>query len=42
MTGKVTIPQLQQMKTDGKKIVGLVVWDYQMARIVDDIGIEIM
>jgi len=42
MASKVTIPQLHQMKNDGKKIVGLVVWDYQMARIVDDIGVEIM
>jgi 3-methyl-2-oxobutanoate hydroxymethyltransferase len=42
MAGKVTIPQLQQMKRDGRKIVGLVVWDYQMARIVDGIGVEIM
>lgn len=42
MTSKVTIPQLQQMKRDGKKIVGAVVWDYQMARIVDGVGVEIM
>lgn len=42
MASKVTIPQLQQMKRDGKKIVGMVVWDYQMARIADRAGIEIM
>lgn len=42
MSGKVTIPQLQQMKRDGKKIVGIVVWDYQMARIVDDVGVDIL
>lgn len=42
MASKVTIPQLQQMKRDGKKIVGAVVWDYQMARIVDGVGVEIM
>ncbi|MDH3533673.1 MAG: 3-methyl-2-oxobutanoate hydroxymethyltransferase [Gammaproteobacteria bacterium] len=42
MASKVTIPQLQQMKRDGKKIVGMVVWDYQMARIADAAGIEIM
>ena len=42
MSGKVTIPQLQQMKRDGRKIVGLVVWDYQMARIVDRVGVEIV
>ena len=38
----VTIPKLQQMKRDGEKIVGVVVWDYQMARIVDRTNIEIM
>lgn len=42
MTKKVTIPGLQQMKNDGEKIVGVVVWDYQMARIVDRVGVEIM
>jgi len=42
MTDKVTIPQLQQMKRDGEKIVGVVAWDYHMARIVDRIGVEIM
>jgi 3-methyl-2-oxobutanoate hydroxymethyltransferase len=42
MAGKVTIPKLQQMKRDGNKIVGAVVWDYQMARIVDRVGVEIM
>lgn len=42
MPNKVTIPQLQQMKRDGEKIVGVVVWDYQMARIVDRVGVEIM
>ncbi len=30
------------MKHDGKKIVGVVVWDYQMARIVDRAGVEIV
>src|SRR6266511_1552359 len=29
---KVTIPALQQMKRDGRKIVGVVAWDYQIAR----------
>jgi 3-methyl-2-oxobutanoate hydroxymethyltransferase len=42
MVDKITIPHLHQMKRDGKKIVGSVVWDYQMARIVDSVGIEIM
>ncbi len=30
------------MKRDGKKIVGAVVWDYQIARIVDRAGVEIV
>ena len=38
----VTIPALQQMKRDGKKIVGVVAWDYQMAQIVDRAGVEIV
>ena len=35
MRAKITIPALQQMKRDGRKIVGVVVYDYQMAQIVD-------
>jgi len=42
MAAKVTIPQLHQMKRDGQKIVGLVVWDYQMALIADRAGVEII
>ncbi len=42
MVSKVTIPELQQMKHDGRKIVGVVVWDYQMACVVDRVGVEIM
>ncbi len=38
----VTIPALQQMKRDGKKIVGVVAWDYQMAQIVDRAGVDII
>ena len=30
------------MKRDGEKIVGVVVWDYQIARIVDRAGVEIV
>src|SRR6516225_9399056 len=40
MHGKVTISQLQQMKREGKKSVGLVAWDYQMARIADRAGFD--
>ena len=32
MTDKVTIPALLQMKRDGRKSVGVVAWDYQLAR----------
>ena len=38
----ITIPALQQMKRDGKKIVGVVAWDYQIAQIVDRAGVEIV
>src|ERR1041385_461706 len=36
----VTIPALQQMKRDGKKIVGVVAWDFPMARIADRAGVD--
>ena len=35
-----TIPALQQMKRDGKKSVGVVAWDYQIARIADRAGVD--
>jgi 3-methyl-2-oxobutanoate hydroxymethyltransferase len=38
----VTIPSLQQMKRDGRKIVGVVAWDYQIAQIVDRAGVDIV
>jgi 3-methyl-2-oxobutanoate hydroxymethyltransferase len=38
----VTVPALQQMKRDGKKIVGVVAWDYQIAQIVDRAGVDIV
>ena len=40
MHGKVTIPHLQQMKRQGQKSVGLVAWDYQIARIADRAGFD--
>jgi 3-methyl-2-oxobutanoate hydroxymethyltransferase len=40
MDGKVTISLLQQMKREGKKSVGLVAWDYQIARIADRAGFD--
>src|ERR1700721_822002 len=40
MEAKVTIPALQQMKRDGKKIAGVVAWDYPLARIADRAGVD--
>ena len=34
--------QLQQMKRDARKIVGVVAWDYQIARIADRAGVDIV
>ena len=42
MTDKVTVPSLRAMKREGRKITGVVVWDYQMARIVDRAGVDIV
>jgi 3-methyl-2-oxobutanoate hydroxymethyltransferase len=39
---KITIPALQQMKRDGRKIVGVVAYDYQMAQVVDRAGVDIV
>jgi len=38
----VTLPALQQMKRDGRKIVGVVAWDFQIAQIADRAGVEIV
>lgn len=38
----VTIPALHQMKRDGRKIVGVVAWDYQIAQIADRAGVDII
>src|SRR6266852_2000655 len=42
METKVTISALQQMKRDGKKIVGVVAWDTEMARIADRAGVDLI
>ena len=42
MEAKVTIPALLQMKREGRKIVGVVAWDYQIARIADRAGVDIV
>jgi 3-methyl-2-oxobutanoate hydroxymethyltransferase len=38
----VTIPVLQQMKRDGKKSVGFVAWDYQIALIAERAGADFL
>jgi 3-methyl-2-oxobutanoate hydroxymethyltransferase len=42
MSDKVNLRGLQRMKDDGRKIVGVVAWDYQIARIVDRAGVDIV
>jgi 3-methyl-2-oxobutanoate hydroxymethyltransferase len=42
MAGKVTLRDLQQAKEQGRKIVGVVAWDYQIARIVDRAGVDLV
>ena len=42
MSEKISPLTLQRMKDDGEKIVGVVAWDYQIARIVDRAGVEIV
>ncbi len=42
MEPKLTIAALQQMKRDGRKIVGVVAWDYQMAQIADRAGVDLI
>ena len=39
---RVTIPALHRMKREGRKIVGVVAWDYQMAKIVDRAGVDLV
>jgi 3-methyl-2-oxobutanoate hydroxymethyltransferase len=40
MDAKMTIPALTQMKREGRKSVGVVAWDYQIARIADRAGVD--
>jgi len=42
MAEKVTIPALLEMKRAGRKSVGVVAWDYQIARIADRAGVDIV
>jgi 3-methyl-2-oxobutanoate hydroxymethyltransferase len=42
MSHAITVAALQQMKRDGRKIVAVVAYDYQMAQIVDRVGVEMV
>ena len=42
MEDKLTIFALQQMKRDGRKIVGVVAWDTEIARIADRAGVDLI
>jgi 3-methyl-2-oxobutanoate hydroxymethyltransferase len=42
MATKITIASLRRMKRDGVKIVGVVAWDFQMARIADLAGVDLV
>jgi 3-methyl-2-oxobutanoate hydroxymethyltransferase len=37
-----TLPALRAMKRDGRKIVGVVAWDAQIARILDRAGVDVV
>ena len=39
---KVTVPALAARKRAGDKIVGVVAWDYQLARIADRVGVDVV
>jgi 3-methyl-2-oxobutanoate hydroxymethyltransferase len=40
MAAKVTIPALQEMKREGRKCVGVVAWDREIAAIADRAGVD--
>lgn len=42
MSDKVTLTGLQAMKREGRKIVGVVAWDFQIAQIADRAGVDIV
>src|SRR5206468_10566491 len=39
---KLTVTSLQQMKRDGKKIMAAVCYDYQLAKILDRAGVDLI
>jgi 3-methyl-2-oxobutanoate hydroxymethyltransferase len=42
MEPKVTVITLRKMKRDGRKIVGVVAWDFQIATIADRAGVDLV
>ncbi len=42
MSAKLTLPALQAMKREGRKIVGVVAWDCPTAEILDRAGVDIV
>jgi 3-methyl-2-oxobutanoate hydroxymethyltransferase len=42
VAARVTIPEIQRRKTEGRRITMLTAYDYPFARIVDDAGIDII
>lgn len=42
MSSNISVAGLQQMKRDGRKIFGVVAWDFQMASIADRAGVDIV
>jgi 3-methyl-2-oxobutanoate hydroxymethyltransferase len=39
---RVTLPLVQGMKREGRKVVGVVAWDFQVAKIADRAGVDIV
>jgi 3-methyl-2-oxobutanoate hydroxymethyltransferase len=42
LSDRVTVPALQAMKREGRKIVGVVAWDTPTARVVDAAGVDVV
>lgn len=42
MDSRVTLPSLQTLRREGRKIVAVVAWDFQIARIADRAGVDIV
>ncbi len=42
MMERITLAAMQRMKLDARKIVGVVAWDYQIAKIVDRAGVDLV